>query len=101
MVDALVPEALVRLGRGLFALLHVIVRLRSRVHQTPQHGVGLGFWRLLPSREGLSVMARRDPLGPYALAIGRLCHAWAEMEIAVSALFVLVAGMDADPAPDR
>jgi hypothetical protein len=44
-------------------------------------------------------MARhRDPLEPYALAVGRLCHAWAELELAVSGLFGVVAGMGIDPA---
>jgi hypothetical protein len=39
----------------------------------------------------------RNPLDSFALGIGRLCHAWADLELAVAALFQTVAGMSADP----
>lgn len=39
-------------------------------------------------------MATRDPLDPFALGIGRLCHAWAELEKAVAAMFVVIVGID-------
>lgn len=39
----------------------------------------------------------RNPLDPFALGIGRLCHAWADLEKASAALFAIIAGMN-DPA---
>jgi hypothetical protein len=35
-----------------------------------------------------------SPLDPFALAIGRLCHAWAELELQVTEHFICAAGMD-------
>lgn len=38
-------------------------------------------------------MARRNPLDPFALNIGRLCNEWQHLEGAVEMIFGLVAGM--------
>ncbi len=38
----------------------------------------------------------RNPLDPFALGIGRLCHEWADLEKAVIGLFAIISGMN-DP----
>jgi hypothetical protein len=42
-------------------------------------------------------MAKKNPLDPFALNIGRLCHEWTHLESAVGAMFGDVAGMPEGP----
>jgi hypothetical protein len=43
-------------------------------------------------------MAKSNPLDPYALCVGRICHAWADVEKAIVGLFALLVGAN---APDK
>ncbi len=40
----------------------------------------------------------RNPLDPFALGVGRLCHAWADLESVVEFLFEILTGMGITPS---
>jgi hypothetical protein len=42
-------------------------------------------------------MRSRNPLDPFALGVGRLCHAWADLERGLAGLFAFTAGMVSPP----